>query len=212
MARSRQGFSSRDRQLATNSVVEFVRFYGIRRTARYLIGAEISMRDRRGAAGDGVSGAASGRSKRVADSRPVGRRARRRVSSDRIVSFPRRGDLAHPLCRRRWRRICGGGHRRPPRLLRVLRRRRLRPRPVEARPWPRCPTTASPRRGSTRPIAQDVAQPVPGTPDHPRAQRGRSALRDADLRRCLRRRRELPRHGDVACRTRTTNGRTNSRA
>ena len=65
-------------------------------------------------------------------------------------------------------------------------------------PWPRCGDARFTAARVDASIARRRARPLPRARDHPRAQRGRSALRDADLRRCVQRRRRLPGHGDVA--------------
>ena len=101
-----------------------------------------------------------------------------------------------PPGRGRRRRRCLRRHRGPPRLLRPDRDRRLRRRP--GREGGRRSTTGSSRRRSTPPTPTAVAAlcrehritHVMNAVD-PR-------LRHADLRRRVRRRRRLPRHGDVA--------------
>ncbi|GIW19755.1 MAG: hypothetical protein KatS3mg065_0051 [Chloroflexota bacterium] len=111
----------------------------------------------------------------------------------------RHSSYANPPHRCRRGRLGRRPDRRPPRLLRADRRRRLRPGPGPAgrRPRRRPPLRRRPpARRRRRPGGARSAHP--GDPGDPRPQRRRPPLRPADLRGRPRRRRRLPRHGDVA--------------
>ena len=101
----------------------------------------------------------------------------------------------HPGRRRRGRRRVRPD-RRPPRLLRGLRGGRLRPGSGRAhRRGGRRPTLRRRPGGRLRPRLGRRAGPRARR--HPRDERGRPAVRDADLRRRVRGGRGLPGHGDV---------------
>ena len=80
----------------------------------------------------------------------------------------------------------------------AMRRGRLRPDAGRARRRAAADDRGSRAARVDASSAADGHRPVPRRTDHPRAQRGRPAVRHADLRRRVRRRRRLPRHGDVA--------------